>query len=150
MSTSPIEVRLSEEDREAYGPDGWMRFDINDYDKLAADELIRLEQEMGVSFFRLRRVEIPERTALSQKVTLWLARWAAGHRDVSFADFNCHPLAAEGRSPGDDDADPLEPGSSSTTDGETAPSSSSTSSEKPGSRKVSRVARRRSTANTPV
>jgi hypothetical protein len=133
---SAVEIKLCDEDRKKYGGPEWLPFDFTEYTSMDGDKLIELEAGMGMSFFRLRRVEIPEGTMRATKATVWLARQRAGLTEPSFAKLNVKLGLVLSRVVGDEDPDPLTETSSAGEQDEadeTPSTTSDTTATKPGS-----------------
>lgn len=146
---SAVEIKLCDEDREKYGGPEWMTFDLAEYTSMDGDKLIALEAGMGMSFFRLRRIEAPEGTMRGTKAMVWLARQRAGLTEPGFDKLNVKLNLVLQRAAGDDDPDPLTETSSAGEQHEAdgTPSTTLAATEsKPGSGEP----RRRSTVRTPA
>jgi hypothetical protein len=147
--SNPVEIKLCDEDRKKYGGDEWLPFDLSEYTSMDGDKLIALEEGMRMSFFRLRRIEMPEGTLRGTKVMVWLALQRAGVTGLSFDKFNPHLGLILTRAKGDDDPDPLTETSSAGGRDE-ATETHSTTSDATATKPGSGSARRRSTARIPV
>lgn len=147
MSDTAIEIRLCDEDLARWGGDEWLTIDLAEYKHLPDDELIKLEEGMGMSFFRLRRIEAPENTARGIKAMAWLARQRAGLTEPDFGKFRIHPGLVRTRMAGDTDPDPLTETSSAGERREVDTTPSTTSGAK-GSKRDSGKSRQRLTAPT--
>lgn len=122
-----VELRLCDADREEYGGPEWLLFDQDLLDDMRTEELTRLERAMNLSFYELRNVDLPLRTARGTKAACWLARQLAGDAellDPTFADFHIHPLRVEAREPASDLLPPSD-GSPDGATGETTPAEAS-------------------------
>ena len=104
-----IEIRLSDEDWAKYGGPEWLVWDQDPLDDMSEEELSRLERAMDMSFWHLRNVEIPARTARSTRAACWLARQLSGDPELllpNYADFKMKPLKMRSRIVGGDDLPP--------------------------------------------
>lgn len=134
-----VQVRLGDGDRERYADgDEWLTFDPNIYDDMDWRELLVIEQEIGVSIWNLRTVELPGNTAHGIAATMWLARQQAGLIEPDFADFAIKPTTCRIRVAGA--AVPLD--GDSPTPGETDPPTSRPSAKAAASKKPSGSSRR--------
>lgn len=148
MSETAVEIKLCDEDREKYGGDEWLPFDSAEYASMDGDKLIALEDGMGMSFFRLRRVEIPNMTMRATKAIVWLARQRAGLTEPTFDKLNVKLNLVSRRAAGDEDPDPLT-GTSPAGEQDEATATHSTTSDATATRLASVKSRRRSTEPIP-
>jgi hypothetical protein len=146
--SNPVEIKLCDEDRKKYGGDEWLPFDLSEYTSMDGDALIALEEGMGMSFFRLRRIEMPEGTLRATKAIAWLARQRAGLTVPKFNQFNIKLGLVMTRAAGDEDPDPLTE-TSSAGERDEADETPSTTLDATATKPGSGSARRRSTARIP-
>lgn len=146
--SNPVEIKLCDEDRAKYGGDEWLPFDLSEYTSMDGDKLIALEAGMGMSFFRLRRVEMPESTMRAMKAMVWLARQNAGLSLPMFDELDVKLGLVLCRAAGDDNPDPLTE-TSPAGERDEATGTHSTTSATTATKRRSAGSRRHSTAPTP-
>lgn len=107
------QLRMCDADRERYGGPEWVTYADDQVIDLTFDELVAIEDAIGMSMVQLRGVEARLYTARGCRAILWIARKLAG-QDDDFAEFKPNvqrldmiPVFPDPDEPaGGDDADP--------------------------------------------
>lgn len=90
-------IRLCDGDRAEFGGPDELVFDEELLLAMRAKALIALEDEMGLSYQRIKHVEIRSGSAEGIKARAWLARQLSGDKTLrkpSYAEFEIRPLLA--------------------------------------------------------
>lgn len=140
-----VKLKLCEADRAEYGGPEWLVFDVTAFDDMTTEQLDEFEQAMNMSIWRLRNVELPQRTARGTKAVCWLARQLSGDKlliEPGFDEFEIRPLQVDARPAGGGVNPPDGDPSSQQTGGETATSSTGSTAAAPSAKRSRSSSRR--------
>ncbi len=107
---NPLQIRLSDADREEYGGDEWLDFNPALFLDVRSNVLAGWEKQTGVKILPLLAGDLDLKDVEVLTSMPWYARQLAGLTTPAYRDFHPHVLAMEMRAtsaaPEGDDADP--------------------------------------------